>query len=91
MFALLLVLVIWGGFDTRPSPWVMQQGTFGDQAACTAAATAIAASPAIRQPLPQAPQGMVTEIGALCVQTSTPRGGTAAITHTARRRFGPPQ
>ena len=86
MFYLYVVLVIWGGFDTRPSPWVFVQGTFNDQAACTTAAAAIAASPAITTPLPMAPAGMGKEIDAFCVPSSTPAGGTtAAIQHTMRR------
>jgi hypothetical protein len=86
MFYLYVVLVMWGGFDTRPSPWVTLQGTFSDQASCTAAASAIAASPAITTPLPMAPAGMGKDIDAFCVPSSTPAGGSSpAIAHTMRR------
>ena len=92
MFALYVVLVMWGGFDTRPSPWVTLQGTFADQASCTAAATAIAASPVITSPLPMAPAGMGKEIDAFCAPTSTPPGQVSAvIAHIGKRQFGPQQ
>jgi len=92
MFFLYVVLVIWGGYETRPSPWVMVQGTFNDQASCSAAAKEITTSPVITSPQPQAPSGMAGEIDAFCAPSSTPPGQVSAtIAHTARRWLGPTQ
>ena len=78
MWFLYAVMVIWGGFDTRPSPFVLQmQSSFADQAACVAAANAIMAAPSITSPLPMAPKGMASEVSMICSQAATPAGGAA--------------